>query len=446
MTTATRAQTRIRIRPGGVLAGTVAVPSDKSLSHRALILGALADGTSHIRNFLPAGDTLATLGCIQALGAYVEQPDMFNLMIYGRRLHGLEAPHAPLNCVNAGTGMRLLAGVLAGQAFPSVLDGSDQLRRRPMDRITQPLRQMGANIEDDGHAPLHIRPARLHGFTYELPVASAQVKSCLLLAGLYADAPTTLIEPGPARDHTERMLRAMGADLVVDGSRITLTPGKSLRPLDLTIPGDISSAAFVLVAALLAADGDLRIEGMGINPTRTGILDILAQMGAEIEQDNLREEAGEPVADLIVRRPALHGPVLRGAEIGGQVIVRAIDEFPALMVAATQAKGQTVVRDAAELRVKETDRIAVMAAELRKLGADIEEHPDGFRVEGPQRLRGAVVDGHDDHRVAMALAVAGLVAEGETVVEDAACVADSFPGFVETLQALGANMEQVSDD
>jgi 3-phosphoshikimate 1-carboxyvinyltransferase len=444
MTTATRAQTRIRIRPGGALAGTVAVPSDKSLSHRALILGALANGTSHIRNFLPAGDTLATLGCIQALGAYVEQPDIFNLTLYGRGLHGLEAPHAPLDCANAGTGMRLLAGVLAGQAFPSVLDGSEQLRRRPMGRITQPLRQMGANIEDDGHAPLHIRPSHLHGFTYELPVASAQVKSCLLLAGLYADTPTTLIEPGPARDHTERMLCAMGADLVVDGPRITLTPGQPLRPLNLTIPGDISSAAFVLVAALLAVDGDLRIEGVGVNPTRTGILDILAQMGAEIEQDNLREEAGESVADLIIRRPGL--PVLRGAEIGGQVIVRAIDEFPALMVAATQAEGETVVRDAAELRVKETDRIAVMAAELRKLGAEIEEHPDGFCVIGPQMLRGAVVDGRDDHRVAMALAVAGLVADGETVVEDAACVADSFPGFVETLQALGADMEQVSDD
>ena len=442
MTTTTRAQTRIHIRPDGALAGTVAVPSDKSLSHRALILGALADGTSHIRNFLPAGDTLATLGCIQALSAYVEQPDMFNLMIYGRRQRGFDAPDQPLNCVNAGTGMRLLAGVMAGQDFPSVLDGSEQLRRRPMGRITQPLRQMGAEVSDtDGHAPLHFRPATLCGITYELPVASAQVKSCLLLAGLYADAPTTLIEPGPARDHTERMLRAMGADLVVDGQRITITPGQLLRPLDLTIPGDISSAAFVLVAALLAADGDLRIEGVGINPTRTGILDILAQMDAEIGQEKLREEAGEPVADLIVRRTMLHG-----AEIGGEMIVRAIDEVPALMGAATQAQGQTVVTDAAELRVKETDRIAVMAAELHKLGADIEERPDGFRVVGPQMLRGAVVNGHDDHRVAMALAVAGMVAAGETVVEDAACVADSFPGFVETLQALGADMEQASDD
>lgn len=434
--------TAIRVRPGAALRGTVRVPGDKSLSHRALILGALAEGTSQVRGWLPAGDTLATLRCIQALGIAVERADATTLTVCGRGLGGLQAPAAPLDCANAGTAMRLLAGVLAGQPFASTLDGSEQLRRRPMRRITEPLRRMGAQIADtDGHAPLHIRPATLHGMAHTLPVASAQVKSGILLAGLFADGPTTVSEPGPARDHTERMLRAMGAQVDVDGFTVTLTPGPALRPLDLTVPGDPSSAAFVLVAALLAAEGDVRVTGVGVNPTRTGLLDILAAMGGPVICERERLEGGEPVADLLVRRAAL-----RGTEVGGDLIVRAIDEFPVLMVAATQAAGETVVRDAAELRVKETDRIAVMAAELRKLGAAIEERPDGFRIVGPQRLRGAVVQGHDDHRVAMALAVAGLVADGETVIEDAACAHDSFPGFVETMQALGAEMAWSSHD
>ncbi len=430
----------IRVCPGESLKGSVGVPGDKSLSHRALILGALADGPSHVRHFLPAGDTLATLGCMRALGVSVEQHDATTLTVHGRGLHGLQAPAAALNCVNAGTGIRLLAGVMAGQPFASVLDGSEQLRRRPMRRVTDPLRQMGALIEDsDGRAPLRFSPAALHGITYEMPVASAQVKSGVLLGGLFADSPTTIVEPGPARDHTERMLRAMGIDVQTDGARITIYPGKSLQPLDLTIPGDISSAAFVLVAAVFAAAGDVTVQGIGVNATRTGILDVLAAMGAEINQANQRSEGGEPVADLVTGRVTL-----RGASIGGELVVRAIDEFPVLMVAATQAGGETVVTDAAELHVKETDRIAVMAGELRKLGVEIEEHADGFRVIGPQTLHGAVVEGHDDHRVAMALAVAGLVAQGETIVRDAGCVNDSFPGFVEMLQALGARVEWLS--
>jgi 3-phosphoshikimate 1-carboxyvinyltransferase len=430
----------IRVCPGGNLKGSVGVPGDKSLSHRALILGGLADGTSHVRHFLPAGDTRATLGCMRELGVTVNQHDAATLTVHGRGLRGLQAPATALNCVNAGTGMRLLAGVMAGQPFASVLDGSEQLRRRPMRRITDPLRQMGALIEDsDGRAPLRFSAAALHGITYDLPVASAQVKSCVLLGGLFADSPTTIIEPGPARDHTERMLRAMGASVQIDGARITIYPGESLQPLDLTIPGDISSAAFVLVAAALAAADRVTVQGIGVNPTRTGLLDVLAAMGAEIAQTNPRDEGGEPVADLVAGRVTL-----RGAAIGGDLVVRAIDEFPVLMVAATQADGETVVADAAELRVKETDRIAVMAGELRKLGAEIDERADGFRVVGPQTLRGAVVDGHDDHRVAMALAVAGLVAQGETTIRDAGCVNDSFPGFVETLQALGAKVEWVS--
>lgn len=425
------------VGPGGVLSGTIRVPGDKSISHRALILGALGDGVTQVRGFLPAGDTLATLRAMRALGVTVEQHDAATLTVHGRGLHGLVPPDGPIDCVNAGTLIRLLVGVMAGQPFPSVLDGSEQLRRRPMRRVTDPLRQMGAQIEDtDGKAPLHISPASLHSFTYPMPVASAQVKSCVLLAGLFADGPVTVIEPGPARDHTERMLRSVGANVTVEGPRVTVTPGSTLAPLDLTIPGDMSSAAFPLVAALLAAGDAVRIENVGVNPTRTGIVDILRLMGAEIELVNERDEAGEPVADLVVRRAAL-----RGAAIGGDLIVRAIDEFPALMVAATQAEGETLVTGAQELRVKETDRIAVMAAELRKLGAVIDEQPDGFVITGPQCLRGAVVDGHDDHRVAMALVLAGLVADGPTTVIDARCIEDSFPGFVETLQTLGADVE-----
>ncbi len=432
----------IRVRPGRGLHGTVRVPGDKSISHRSLILGGLADGVSQVRGFLPAGDTLATLGCMRALGVEIERHDSTTLTVHGRGLRGLLAPAGPLNCVNAGTAIRLLAGVLAGQAFPSVLDGSDQLRRRPMRRVTGPLRQMGAQIADtDGRAPLHISPASLHGITYSMPVASAQVKSCVLLAGLFADGPTTVIEPGPARDHTERMLRGLGLDVQTDGGCVTLTPGAALHAFDVTVPGDISSAAFVLVAGLLTADGDVCIEGVNVNPTRTGILDIFALMRSQVVVSDAWDEAGEPVADMVVRRMTLSG-----ADIQGDLIVRAIDEFPALMVAATQAEGPTVVSDAAELRVKETDRIAVMAGELRKLGAQIEERADGFALRGPQKLRGAVVEGHDDHRIAMSLVVAGLCADGDTLVNDARCVEDSFPGFVETMQALGADVEWVDHD
>jgi 3-phosphoshikimate 1-carboxyvinyltransferase len=440
-TTDTVTSNRVQVRSGQALRGVIRVPGDKSISHRALIFGALADGTSEIRGFLPAGDTLATLSCIRALGVQVDRHDETTLTVHGRGLRGLQptANGAPLNMVNAGTGIRLLAGVMAGQPFPSVLDGSEQLRRRPMKRITEPLRLMGANVEEeDGRAPLHFGGAFLKGITYEMPVASAQVKSCLLLAGLFADGPTTIVEPGPARDHTEGMLRAMGADIRKDGNRVTITPVDHLHPLNWTIPSDISSAAFPLVAGLLIEGSEFVIEGVGVNDTRTGILDALAMMGASIQQGNLREEGGEPVADLAVRYTPLHG-----ANIKGDLVVRMIDEFPILMVAALYANGKTEVSEAKELRVKETDRIAVMATELRKLGAVIEERPDGFVIEGPQQLHGAVVDGHDDHRVAMSLTVAGLLADGETIVEDARCAHDSFPGFVETMQALGAGAQWV---
>jgi len=416
------------------LSGEVTVPGDKSISHRAVMLAAIAQGRSEIRNWLAAGDTEATLGAMRDLGVQIERHDANTLSIEGG---GMRESEGPLNLMNAGTGIRLLAGIMAGQGFPSVLDGSAQLRRRPMKRITDPLQLMGADIEStDGAPPLRIKPAALKGITYEMPVASGQVKSAVLLAGLFADSPTTLIQPGPARDHTERMLRSQGVEICADGAdgnAITLAPPASLTPLDMTVPGDASSAAFLLVAGLLAPGSDITVKGVNLNPTRTGFLDALGEMGADIAISNLDEQAGEPIGDIRVRASQL-----RGVEIGGETVVRMIDEFPILMVAALRAEGETVVRDAKELRVKETDRIAVMAGELRALGAEIEEREDGFRILGPQALNGAIVDGHDDHRIAMSLTVAGLIAAEGTVVTDAACAGDSFPGFAETLMSCGA--------
>jgi len=425
--------TTLLVRPAARLHGTISVPSDKSISHRALILGMLVQGRSTVRNWLAAGDTLATLGAVEALGVEVER-EGDTLSFEGGTLR---EPPQPIDCVNAGTAMRLLAGVLAGQSFPSVLDGSDQLRRRPMGRIVEPLCQMGADITaSDGHAPLTIRPAALKGMTYHSPVASAQVKSAILLAGLFAEGATTIIEPGPSRDHTERMLRAMGANLTVEGRQVKLIPDHdSLSSLDLTVPGDMSSAAFLIVAAALVGGSEVRITGVGLNPTRTGLLDLLRQMGAAITIEDEDIQGGEPVGTLLVR-----GGDLSAAKIGGEVVVRAIDEFPILTVAATQANGTTIIRDAAELRVKEVDRISLVAQELGKLGAEIEETPDGMIINGPVRLRGAAVSSHGDHRLGMALAVAGLVAEGETRILDAGCIADSFPGFAQTLVQLGVEV------
>lgn len=429
----------IRVRPATHLHGTVTVPGDKSISHRSLILGALADGVSQVRGFLPAGDTHATLDIMRKLGVQIDQHDATTLTVHGRGMQGLQPPTETLDCVNAGTGMRLLAGILAGQHFPSVLDGSEQLRKRPMGRVTNPLRQMGANVEEDeGRAPLHFGGAHLKGITYALPVASAQIKSCLLLAGLFAEGETVIIEPGPARDHTERMLKAMGSNLHIDGNTITLKNTDCLNPLDINIPADISSATFVLLAGLICPDSDLNITHVGINPTRNGILDALAQMGVTIPVSDETEVSGEPVATLTAQTADLQGTSIRG-----DLVVRMIDEFPALMVAATQASGQFAVTEARELRVKETDRIAVMAGELRKMGAVIDEYTDGFALTGNQKLTGTTVQGHDDHRVAMSMVLAGLVADGETIVEDAHCVNDSFPGFVETLQSLGADVAWV---
>jgi 3-phosphoshikimate 1-carboxyvinyltransferase len=429
------------IHPTQEFYGSTAVPGDKSISHRAAMFAALAEGRSHVRNFLPGGDCQASLGVLRSLGVAIEEVSSSELLIDGVGLHGLHEPAAPLDCVNSGTTMRLMAGLLAGQSFFSVLSGSPQLTKRPMSRVVEPLRRMGAVIhgrQGGKLAPLAIAGSRLHDIDYTLPIASAQVKSAVLLAGLYTDGLTIVRQPGPARDHTERMLAAMGAPLRVLGSVVTNErPKQPLTPLDLTVPGDISSAAFLLAAGLMVPDSHLTVTGVGVNPTRTGILDILRLMGADLQVENQREEAGEPVADLIVQHSEL-----RGVEVGGDLIVRAIDELLVLAVLATQAHGRTVVRDAAELRVKETDRIATMAAELRTLGAPVEERPDGFVIDGPVELRSAPVWSHGDHRLAMALAVAGLVASGPVLVEEAECVSDSFPGFERVLHLLGVEMKQ----
>ena len=425
------------------LQGTITVPGDKSISHRAIMLGALADGVSHVRRWLPAGDPVSTLEAFRAMGVIIHvtenSPTAWDLIIEGVGLHGLQEPTAPLDSRNAGTCMRLLAGIMAGQSFPSVLDGSEQLRRRPMGRITKPLAEMGANIlSTDGKAPLFIRSAHLRGITYTLPMASAQVKSAVLLAGLYANGATTVIEPGPARDHTERMLAAMGVHVVKDGYRVTIERPEKLLPIDLTVPADISSAAFPLVAGAIIPGSRIVIENVGLNETRTGIIDLLEGMGAQIAVTNQRIEGGEPAADLTVSFSALHG-----VDAAGDVVVRAIDEFPILAVALSQASGISSVSDAAELRVKEVDRISVLAGELRKMGMTMDEKPDGFTVTGPYQLHGAEVDSHDDHRLGMSLTIAALSADSPTIINDAECVADSFPGFVETMQALGAKLEWI---
>ena len=422
------------------LRGSITVPGDKSVSHRAIMLGSLANGISHVRRWLPAGDPIATLSIFRQLGVQIDvdevTPTAWDLTIHGVGMHGLQPSDKPLDSRNAGTCIRLLAGVMAGQQFASVLDGSEQLRKRPMSRITLPLAQMGANITaTNGKAPMHIEPATLQAIDYELPMASAQVKSCVLLAGMYANGKTRIIEPGPARDHTERMLASMGAKVSADGNVVSIKPVESLQPLNLTVPADISSAAFPLVAAAIVPYSNITIENCGMNETRIGIIKMLEQMGAEFRVSNQRETGGEAAADLHIQFSEMHS-----ADIGGEVVVRGIDEFPALTVALSQAAGRSTVSDAAELRVKEVDRISVLAGELAKMGVMMDEKADGFTIEGPIRLKGAEVESHDDHRLGMSLAIAALGADSPTTINEANCIADSFPGFVETMNSLGADM------
>ncbi len=432
----TAAKDGFRVVPGGALTGITTVPGDKSLSHRAVMFTALAHGTSRIKGWLPAGDTEATLDSVQRLGVRVERHSPHELTIHGG---AFVKPERELNLVNAGTGIRLLTGIMVGQPFESVLDGTEQLRRRPMNRIIQPLRLMGANIDSmNGYAPLTVKPAALKGVQYAMPMASAQVKSAILLAALFAEGETAVTQPGPARDHTERMLAAMGASLHEEGNTVYVQPGHALTPTNLTVPADISSAAFPIAAALIVPGSDITLTNINLNPTRTGLIDVLLEMGANLTVTETGLEAGEPVGTIRVRHS-----VLKGVRVGGDVVVRMIDEFPIFMVLALNAEGETRVQDASELRVKETDRLAVMVGELAKLGAVITETQDGFSLKGAQSLKGAETYGHDDHRISMSLVVASLAAKGESFVNDARCASDSFPGFAEVMRGIGAEISVV---
>jgi 3-phosphoshikimate 1-carboxyvinyltransferase len=427
----------LRVRPSRPWQGTLSVPGDKSISHRALIIGALAEGETRVRNWLAAGDCWSTRRCLGALGVTVTEAADGQLVVHGAGPAGLRPPAGVLDCGNSGTTMRLLLGVLAGRPFAATLDGDASLRRRPMRRVAEPLRRMGAEVEgrEGGNlAPLTVRGGRLRGIVWSPEVASAQVKSAILLAGLQADGETVVVEPAPTRDHTERMLRGFGAAVEVDGRRVRLAGGQRLRGRDLVVPGDISAAAFFFVAAAILPGSRVTVPGLGVNPGRTGVLEALAAMGATVTLQGEHEVAGEPVADVTVAAPP---DGLRGVELGGALIPRLVDEVPVLAVAAACARGETVVRDAAELRAKESDRLAVMARQLGRMGADVEELPDGLRIRGG-RLVGAEVDSAGDHRVAMALAVAALAARGETVIAGAESVAISFPEFPRLLAAWQA--------
>ncbi len=415
------------IQPGGKLSGRLRVPGDKSISHRSVMLGALARGVTEVTGLLDGEDVMATLAAFRAMGIVAEGPRAGKLAIHGAGLNGLRAPRAVLDMGNSGTAMRLMAGILAGQPFDSVLTGDESLRKRPMGRVAEPLATMGAAIETaaGGKPPLNIRGGRrLHGIDYHLPVPSAQVKSALLLAGLYADGVTRVVEPAPTRDHTERMLRGFGYAVETDGSVISLRGGGVLTACAIDVPADISSAAFFLVGAIIAPGSDLVLEHVGINPTRIGVLNILRAMGAGIDVFNERTVGGEPVADLHVRSSPL-----RGIAIPEDQVPLAIDEFPALFIAAACATGRTVLSGAQELRVKESDRIAVMAEGLQQLGIAVHETPDGIIIEGGA-LRSGTVDSRGDHRIAMAFAMAALRAAGSIRVRDCRNVATSFPGFV----------------
>ncbi|WP_129126731.1 3-phosphoshikimate 1-carboxyvinyltransferase [Geomonas oryzae] len=421
------------VEPATGIRGEIRVPGDKSISHRSIMFGSIASGITRVSGFLRGEDALATLEAFRAMGVRIDD-DGETVTIHGKGLHGLEEPGDVLDCGNSGTSMRLLTGLLAGQNFFSVLSGDKYLRARPMKRVVGPLSRMGARISGRAggeKAPLAIQGGKLTGIEYDSPVSSAQVKSAIMLAGLYADGETVVREPHLSRDHSERMLRAFGARVETFEGGVRVFGGPELTGRDIVVPGDISSAAFFMVAALVVPGSELMIRGVGVNPTRTGILDILKGMGGDIELLNEREESGEPVADLLVRSSKL-----KAMEISGEVVPRAIDEFPSICVAAALAEGTTVVRDASELRVKETDRIAAMADNLRRAGVTVTETPDGMEITGVASLKGCAADSFGDHRIAMSMTVAGLTAEGNTTISDVECIATSFPGFRELLEGV----------
>jgi 3-phosphoshikimate 1-carboxyvinyltransferase len=426
-------------QPGGRLTGRIRVPGDKSISHRSIMLGSLAEGVTEVEGFLEGEDALATLQAFRDMGVVIEGPHHGRVTIHGVGLHGLKPAPGPIYLGNSGTSMRLLSGLLAAQNFDSTLTGDASLSKRPMNRVANPLREMGAVIETaaEGRPPMTIRGGnKLKGLTYTMPMASAQVKSCLLLAGLYAEGKTTVTEPAPTRDHTERMLRGFGYPVTVNGATASVESGHKLTATHIEVPGDISSSAFFLVAASIAEGSELVLEHVGINPTRTGVIDILRLMGADITLENQREVGGEPVADLRVRAAKL-----KGIEIPEALVPLAIDEFPVLFVAAACAEGRTVLRGAEELRVKESDRIQVMADGLLALGVKCEPTPDGLIIDGGQ-IGGGEVHGHGDHRIAMAFSVASLRATAPIRIHDCANVATSFPNFLALCAQVGIRVAQ----
>ena len=424
------------VNPTVVTDATVSVPGDKSVSHRALMLGSVAAGQTDISGFLAGEDCLATLAAMSAMDVRIERPAETEVVIYGNGMHGLSQPDGALDLGNSGTGMRLMAGLLSGQKFDSTLTGDESLNSRPMQRIITPLEKMGARIDSqDGKPPLMIQgQSQLQAVDYEMPVASAQVKSAVLLAGLYADGTTSVTEPAVTRDHTERMLQSMGVDVAKKDNVISLEGGQSLQACQVQVPGDLSSAAFLILAALISESADVLVENVGVNPTRTGVIDILQAMGAEISLENPRLLGQEPVADIRVRSSQLHG-----GPVDPAMVSLAIDEFPVLFVAAAAARGKTVFSGIGELRVKESDRIAAMAVGLRNLGIEVDESDDGAVVHGG-RFDGGVVQSFGDHRIAMSLAIAGTIASEPVRIEDVAAVDTSFPGFCDCMAGLGADI------
>ncbi|WP_404363381.1 bifunctional prephenate dehydrogenase/3-phosphoshikimate 1-carboxyvinyltransferase [Marinobacter sp.] len=443
VTTTSEKQITFHLSPGGSVSGDIRVPGDKSISHRSIMLGALADGITEVKGFLEGEDSLATLQAFRDMGVTIEGPDNGHVRIHGAGVDGLQAPRGPLYLGNSGTAMRLFSGLLAPQRFDSELTGDASLTKRPMGRVADPLKSMGALITtaEGGRPPLKIKGGqKLRGIHYDMPVASAQVKSCLLLAGLYAEGTTSVTEPAPTRDHTERMLAGFGYEVRRDGATASVTGGGRLTATTIDVPADISSAAFFLVAASIAPGSDLTLRHVGMNPTRVGVINILRLMGASIEVLDEREVGGEPVADLRVRSSAL-----QGIDIPLSDVPLAIDEFPVLFIAATCASGTTVLRGAEELRVKESDRIQVMADGLARLGVVTEVTEDGIVIKGAQKIGAGRVDSHGDHRIAMAFAVASLVSEGDIEVTDCANVATSFPGFVELAGGVGINIRTTGE-
>ena len=429
------------------LKGTLTVPGDKSISHRAIMFGSLAEGTTIIHGFLKGADCLSTIDCFRKMGISIEEKED-TIYVHGKGLHGLHKPEETLDVGNSGTTTRLISGILAGQNFDTVLSGDASLNSRPMGRIMKPLSMMGADItsiHDTGCAPLSIKGRSLNAIHYDSPVASAQVKSCVLLAGLYANGKTSVTEPALSRDHTERMLRSFGANIVSDKNTCTITPPETLHGQHIEVPGDISSAAFFIVAALITPNSEITINNVGINDTRAGILKVCQDMGADITLLHAREEGGEPVADLLVKTSSLRGTIVEG-----DIIPALIDELPVIALMACFAKGQTIIKDAHELRVKESDRIAIMTENLGAMGADIIDTDDGFIINSRSdntipTLHGASINCSMDHRIAMTFAIAGLNADGETIITDSDCVDVSYPGFFTQLEQLFSQNQSQKD-